>query len=86
MLTRQIADLEERIANLYAGANPSGSWAPHRGAGPVTGAIIAGRIGDPHRFTCLAAIRAYSGLVPKLSQSGTSDPVRDHQGRRPPAA
>ena len=34
--------------------------------------MIAGRIGDPHRFTSLAAIRAYSGLVPKVSQSGVS--------------
>ena len=33
-------------------------------------AVIAGRLGDPHRFTSLAAIRAYSGLVPKVSQSG----------------
>lgn len=34
--------------------------------------MIAGRIGDPHRFTSLAAIRAYTGLVPKVSQSGLS--------------
>jgi transposase len=27
-------------------------------------------IGDPHRFSSLAAIRAYSGLVPKVNQSG----------------
>ena len=39
---------------------------------PVTAAIIAGRLGDPHRFHSLAAIRAYSGLIPKLSQSGQS--------------
>ena len=32
--------------------------------------MIAGRIGDPHRFHSLAAIRAYSGLIPKLNQSG----------------
>ncbi len=43
------------------------------GVGPVTAGIIAGRIGDPHRFTSLAAIRAYSGLVPKVSQSGLSE-------------
>jgi hypothetical protein len=34
--------------------------------------VIAGRIGNPHRFTSLAAVRAYSGLVPKVSQSGVS--------------
>ena len=33
-----------------------------------------GRIGDPHRFASLAAVRAYSGLIPKTAQSGTNDP------------
>ncbi len=73
-LTEQIEDLDERIANLYEQADPEGIIASAPGVGPVTSAIIAGRIGDPHRFTSLAAIRAYSGLVPKVSQSGTSDP------------
>jgi len=40
--------------------------------GPVISAVIAGRIGNPHRFTSLAAVRAYTGLVPKISQSGVS--------------
>lgn len=73
-LTEQIEDLDERIANLYEQADPEGIIASAPGVGPVTSAVIAGRIGDPHRFTSLAAIRAYSGLVPKVSQSGTSDP------------
>ena len=73
-LTAQIKELDERIANLYAEADPDGIVASAPGVGPVLSAIIAGRIGDPHRFTSLAAIRAYSGLVPKTSQSGTSDP------------
>lgn len=70
MLTEQIEDLDERIANLYDQADPDGFVASAPGVGPVTSAIIAGRIGDPHRFTSLAAIRAYSGLVPKVNQSG----------------
>lgn len=57
-LTRQIKHIDERVANLYADA--------------VISAVIAGRIGDPHRFTSLAAVRAYTGLVPKVSQSGVS--------------
>jgi transposase len=72
-LTEQIEDVDERIANLYEQADPDGVIASAPGVGPVTSAIIAGRIGNPHRFTSLAAIRAYSGLVPKVSQSGTSD-------------
>ncbi|WP_211222108.1 IS110 family transposase [Nocardioides halotolerans] len=74
-LTEQIEDLDERIANLNDQADPDGIIASAPGVGPVTSAVIAGRIGDPHRFTSLAAIRAYSGLVPKVSQSGTSDPT-----------
>ncbi|HEY9333858.1 MAG TPA: IS110 family transposase [Kribbella sp.] len=72
VLTEQIDDLDERIANLYAEADPTAVIASAPGVGPVTSAIIAGRIGDPHRFTSLAAIRAYSGLVPKVAQSGQS--------------
>jgi transposase len=75
VLTEQIEDLDERIANLYAEADPEGFIASAPGVGPVTCAVIAGRIGDPHRFASLAAIRAYSGLVPKVSQSGTSNPT-----------
>ena len=71
-LTEQIDDLDERAANLYAEADPAGIIASAPGVGPVIGAIIAGRLGDPHRFHSLAAIRAYSGLVPNVSQSGQS--------------
>jgi transposase len=62
VLTEQIEDLDERCANLYAEADPTGIIAYAPGVGPVGCAVIAGRIGDPHRFHSLAAIRAYSGL------------------------
>ena len=71
-LTRQITQIDERVANLYADADPDGIVASAPGVGPVISAVIAGRIGDPHRFTSLAAIRAYTGLIPKISQSGLS--------------
>ena len=73
VLTERIDDLDERIANLYDTADPDGLIASAPGVGPVTSGIIAGRIGDPHRFTSLAAIRAYSGMIPKVSQSGLSE-------------
>jgi hypothetical protein len=73
VLTEQIDDLDERCANLYAEADPTGIIASAPGAGPVTCAVIAGRIGDPHRFRSLAAIRACSGLVPKVNQSGQAE-------------
>jgi transposase len=72
-LSTQIKEIDERLANFYAEADPEGIVASAPGVGPVTSAVIAGRIGDPHRFTSLAAIRAYCGLVPKVSQSGTGE-------------
>ncbi|TQC47572.1 IS110 family transposase [Rhodococcus sp. WS4] len=69
-LTRQIKQIDERVANLYADADPAGVVASAPGVGAVISAVIAGRLGD--RFTSLAAIRAYTGLVPKVSQSGVS--------------
>lgn len=72
-LSAQIKEIDERLANLYAEADPDRIVASAPGVGPVISAVIAGRIGDPHRFTSLAAIRAYSGLVPKVSQSGLGE-------------
>lgn len=72
-LTGQIKEIDERIANMYADADPEGIAASAPGVGPVTAAVIAGRLGDPHRFTSLAAIRSYAGLVPKVSQSGVGE-------------
>lgn len=73
VLSEQIEDLDERIANLYEETDPEGIIASAPGVGPVTSGVIAGRIGDPHRFHSLAAVRAYSGLVPKVSQSGIAE-------------
>lgn len=72
VLSEQVEDLDERIANLYDEADSTGIIASAPGVGAVTAGVIAGRIGDPHRFHSLAAIRAYSGLVPKLVESGHS--------------
>jgi hypothetical protein len=72
-LSAQIKDIDERLANLYAEADPEGIVATAPGVGPVISAVIAGRLGDPHRFTSLAAIRAYSGLVPQVNQSGVGE-------------
>lgn len=72
-LSAQIKASDERLANFYADADPDQIVASAPGVGPVISAVIAGRIGDPHRFTSLAAIRAYSGLVPKVNQSGIGE-------------
>jgi transposase len=72
-LSAQIKEVDERLANFYAEADPDGIVASAPGIGPVGSAVVAGRIGDPHRFTSLASIRAYSGLVPKVNQSGVGE-------------
>lgn len=71
-ITTEIAELDERITTLVARRDPTGIIASAPGVGPITSAMILGRLGDPTRFSSLAAIRAYSGLVPSLHSSGTS--------------
>lgn len=73
LLGRQIHDLDARIAELYQAQDPDQVIASAPGIGPFISAVIAGRIGDVNRFPSLAAVRAYSGLVPTVSQSGTSE-------------
>ncbi|SOC57148.1 transposase [Ornithinimicrobium cerasi] len=73
MLTGQVRDVDTRIAGLYAALDPAQIARTAPGAGPVLGAAITARLGDPHRFASLAAIRSYSGLVPKVSQSGQAE-------------
>jgi len=75
-LTVQIKEIEERIANLYVEADPEGIVASAPGVGPVVAAVIAGRLGDVHRFHSLAAVRAYAGIVPKVNQSGYSQTIQ----------
>nr|WP_245401192.1 IS110 family transposase [Nocardia albiluteola] len=67
-LTAEIADLEIRIAALLDKADPAGIVC----SAPGVGAQIIGRLGDPNRFASLAAIRSFSGLVPRLDSSGLS--------------
>jgi transposase len=71
-LTEEIKELDERIATLFAAIDPAGILTSAPGIGPITGAAIIGRLGDPDRFRSLSAVRAYSGLVPTLNASGLS--------------
>jgi transposase len=71
-LTQEIKELDERIAVLFAHADPGGILLSVPGIGPILGAQILGRLGDPNRFSSLAGVRAFSGLVPRLNSSGLS--------------
>ena len=79
VFTAQIRGLDERIAGLYRQADPLQIARTAPGVGPVLAAAITARLGDPHRFTSLAAIRSYSGLVPKVTQSGQTG-QSEHRG------
>ena len=69
-LTGQIAAVDARIAEQLAQRDPEGILTSAPGVGPVIAGIIAGRIGDPHRFSHLSAVRKFAGLVPSVSCSG----------------
>lgn len=72
-LTTEIEALDDRIAPLYADADPAGIITSAPGVGPTLAPAILGRLGDAKRFADLAAVRNYTGLVPKVDQSGVSD-------------
>ncbi|MDP3983518.1 MAG: transposase [Acidimicrobiia bacterium] len=72
-LSEQIALLDRRIHDLYCEADPDGIVLSAPGVGNILAAQILGRLGDPHRFTSLAAARSYTGLVPKRNASGLTD-------------
>jgi hypothetical protein len=71
-LTDEVKDVDERIAVLVRDRDPDAIIASAPGVGPVTAAVILGRLGDASRFTSLAAVRAFSGLVPSLDSSGAT--------------
>jgi hypothetical protein len=69
-LTAEITELDERIALLVHRADPHGVISSAPGVGPITSAVILGRLGNPSRFASLAAAHSYTGLVPSLHASG----------------
>jgi transposase len=71
-LSEEIATLEERIAALYNDADPAGIVLSAPGLGVTLAAGILGRTGDLNRFRNLAGLRAFTGLVPKIDQSGNT--------------
>jgi transposase len=72
-LTRQIRALDERISDLYLEADPKEILLSVPGVGKILAGQIRGRLGDPSRFTSLAAARSFSGLVPRENSSGLTE-------------
>lgn len=71
-LTAEIDTIEDRIAALYDDADPAGIVVSAPGVGVTLAAGILGRTGDLNRFDNLAGVRSFTGLVPKVDQSGLS--------------
>ena len=72
-LNEEIAAIDDRIEAIYDDVDPKGIFVSGPGMGTTLAAGILGRLGDPNRFDNLAGIRAFTGLVPKINQSGTTD-------------
>jgi transposase len=72
-VSEQIALLDRRIRDLYADADPAGIVLSAPGVGDILAAQILGRLGDPHRFTSLAAARSFTGLIPRQNSSGLTN-------------
>jgi transposase len=69
----ELATIEDRIEALYDDADPAGIVQSAPGLGVTLAAGILGRTGDLNRFASLAGVRSFTGLVPKIDQSGTTD-------------
>jgi transposase len=72
-LGEEITRLEQRISVLYGKADPAGIVISAPGVGPILAGGILGRLGDAKRFADLAGVRSFSGMVPKVNQSGHTE-------------
>ena len=85
-LSRQIARLDERSFDLYCDADPDHILLSVPGVGKILAAQIRGRLGDPRRFTSLAAARSFSGLIPHQHSSGLTDATGGRPNTATPAS
>jgi transposase len=71
-LCEEIHILDKRIKTLYSAADPAGIVGSAPGVGVIGAPQILGRLGDANRFRNLAAVRSFSGLIPRRDDSGNS--------------
>jgi hypothetical protein len=69
-LSAQTQRLEARIAQPHAQRHPDDVLLSVPGIGPVIAGVVRAVVGDLSRFASLAALRAYTGLVPRQNSSG----------------
>ncbi|MGC8628516.1 MAG: transposase [Acidimicrobiales bacterium] len=75
-LDLELAAIEKRVEALYREADPTGIVVSAPGLVTTLAAGILGRTGDLNRFANLSGVRAFTGLVPKVDQSGLGDNSR----------
>lgn len=74
-LTRRVAGFDREIATLIAAHHPAAQRLQQpAGVGPLTALAFVLLVEDPHRFAKSRDVGAYFGLVPRLDESGTSQP------------
>jgi len=70
-LTEETKEVTERIAVMNHSLDPGGIVRSAPGVGPVLAARILGRLGDVGRFSSLAGVRPFPGLVPGRDLPGS---------------
>ncbi len=74
-LSRRIAGFDREVATLIATHHPVARRLQQpAGVGPLTALAFVLLVEDPHRFAKSRDVGAYFGLVPRLDESGTSQP------------
>jgi transposase len=76
-LQGELTAIEARIGVLYKQIDPAGIVVSAPGLGVTLAAAILGRTGDLNRFGNLGGIRKFTGIVPKVDQSGLAN---SHKG------
>ena len=74
MLEAEYKQLQlETVRPLYRQSHPSRNLETLYGVGQDGAAVYSSFIGDPKRFPDHASFRGWSGMIPRSSQSGTSE-------------
>jgi len=77
---KQIAELEEKITELYAHFDTQLTTIP--GIGTTLAATILSEIGDISRFSSAAKLAAFAGIDPTVKQSGEFTATHNHMSKR----
>lgn len=72
-LESEVRELDTRASGLLAAIDPEDLYRSMPAFGDRTATTVAGRLGDPKRFTNSAAVRCYIGIIPGTDQSGARE-------------